>query len=249
MHNTVQSVATNTLLVPNVPRPFFSCPSAMKLIKSKFEQFGTVHDFIAMKGFARLMIVYEETMAAMAAKEAMDKTMLLWKMVGEEINLLSLDNEMALDESTMSMAIRIYYGQHNPINPDPNLMRLQIPDPGRNFLISPPGAPFEDWKQTQESPPNKAVLASDLMHAVADVSDDDMDDLEDFSLDHPANESDKLTPTLKIVLGEEQADHLPVITVQDYDGGKGNLDVSKKNNRLPFPKATAMPTPRPPLFS
>ncbi|KAG0168914.1 hypothetical protein DFQ30_004170 [Apophysomyces sp. BC1015] len=244
-----RSVATNTLLVPNVPRPFFFCPSALTLIRNKFEEYGAVHDFIAMKGFGRLMIIYEETMSAMAAREAMDKTTLLWKAVGQEVDMLTLDNEMELEESMMAMAIRIYYGQHNPINPDPNLMRLQIPDPGRNFLISPPGAPFEDWKQTQESPPNKAVLASDLMHAVADVSDDDVDDLEDFSLDRSDNDDDRFTPTLKIVLGEEPAEHLPVITVQDFDGVKGELDTTKKNNRLPFPKATVMPTPRPPLFS
>lgn len=32
---------------------------------------------------------------------------------------------------------------------------LQVPGLERNFLISPPGSPREDWRQTQEGEPSK----------------------------------------------------------------------------------------------
>ncbi|KAL0078605.1 Calcipressin [Phycomyces blakesleeanus] len=182
-NTSVQSIATNTLLIPDIPKNFFACSSAMKQIEEKFAEFGTISQFILMKGFGRIMVIYEETMAAIKAKLEIDRATLFWKQENENVEIIAMGKDLENIWNANTLEIRIYFGQHNPINPDLALSRLQVPDLERNFLISPPGSPFEDWEQTLESPPNKAVLASDLSHALADYSDDNMEDLDDFLLD------------------------------------------------------------------
>lgn len=134
---------------------------------------------------------------------------------------------------------------------------LKVPEAERNFLISPPGSPCEDWQQTRESPPNTAVLASDLTHAIADMSDDDIGDLENFSLENPEdterkqNNAGSKRVMLKIV-GQDDNDeneHLPQITVQNWDSSSDqeDMDISKRKPNKPFPRATILHTPRPPI--
>ena len=129
-----------------------------------------------------------------------------------------------------------------------------------------------------ESPPNTAVLASDMTHAIAEMSDDDLDDLENFRLESPmpsdddeGGDSKNITdkafsspkdsrrlsgttskrPTLVIVNSKgdhPESEHVPSITVQDWDGNEGQ-DKGDKNRRRPheFPKAKVLPTARPPV--
>jgi hypothetical protein len=139
------------------------------------------------------------------------------------------------------------------------------------LLISPPGSPFEGWEQIEEDAPNQAILASDLIHA-AEVSDYELDD-DEFNLDSPS--SSTLTPTPPVVApipsvkkktpsrfsivcakGLEQAEHLPSITVQDWDGNI-NVDLvdsdndedmfSKKTKEKRKTAADIVPTAMPPM--
>ncbi|KAI9491070.1 Calcipressin-domain-containing protein [Zychaea mexicana] len=190
------SIATNTLLMPNVPSVFFTYPIALEHVRAKFEDFGILYAFVAMKGFGRLMIIYEETACAIKARGVLDKVHMSWRELitdsGKiEVTDVSIGEEVQATQDRPGMEVRLYYGQHNPINPDPTLFTLQVPKSEKNFLISPPGSPFEDWEQTMESPPNTAVLASDMTHAVAEMSDDDLDDLENFRLESPMPSDDE----------------------------------------------------------
>lgn len=110
-----QSIATNTLLMPNVPRCFFSDPSILQDVRAKFEDFGTLYAFVAMKGFARLMIIYEETECAMRAKRILDKTTLSWEETPDAITLISLGEGNDAGRSTFNdeqtMQVRLYFGQ------------------------------------------------------------------------------------------------------------------------------------------
>lgn len=102
---------------------------------------------------------------------------------------------------------------------DPTLNSLQVPQFERNLLISPPGSPFEGWEQIAEDPPNQAILGSDLIYA-ANVSDYELDD-DELKLDHrPELPPKKPSSKFSIVCakGTEQPEHLPSITVQDWDG-------------------------------
>lgn len=96
-----------------------------------------------------------------------------------------------------------------------------MPQFQRNLLISPPGSPFDGWEQIEEDAPNQAVLASDLMHA-AEISDYELDDdeLELEAIHKEKMEIKKQQKAISIVCsrGSEQLEHLPSITVQDWDG-------------------------------
>ncbi|KAI8085576.1 Calcipressin-domain-containing protein, partial [Thamnidium elegans] len=115
------------------------------------------------------------------------------------------------------LEIRVYFGQHFAIHVDPALNSLQVPQFQRNLLISPPGSPFDGWEQIAEDPPNQAVLGSDLM-AAAEVSDYELDQDE---LQLEMKKKSLSTPSrFNIVCskGTEQPEHLPSITVEDWDG-------------------------------
>ncbi|KAI7872428.1 Calcipressin-domain-containing protein [Spinellus fusiger] len=245
------SIATNTLLLPDIPKCLMKCDSSLKSLKVKFEEFGSLSQFIVMKGFGRIMVVYESTAHAMQAKKTMDRETVAWHKETDSDTPHTLVFGQPPDSYLLenSFELRLYYGQHNPIHPDPVSSRLQVPELKRNFLISPPGSPFDDWEQILESPPNKAVLASDLSHALAEQGEDMLEDLDTFQLDGNPNESPipvsaapltgidsgsqcstsssgsyrAMGPKLKIVLGGsmESTEHLPLITVQDWDGETG----------------------------
>lgn len=102
------------------------------------------------------------------------------------------------------------------------------------------------------------MLASDLTHAIADMSDDDIDDLENFSLESPVDAEQKQSNgngkrvMLKIVGhddGNDGNEHLPQITVQNWDSSSDqeDMETSRRRPRKPFPRATIVHTPRPPL--
>lgn len=87
------------------------------------------------------------------------------------------------------------------------------------MLISPPGSPFDGWEQIAEDPPNQAILGSDLIYAT-NVSDYELDD-DELNLDQrPELPAKKPSSKFSIVCskGFEQPEHLPSITVQDWDG-------------------------------
>lgn len=98
------------------------------------------------------------------------------------------------------------------------------------------------------------MLASDLTHAIAELSDDDLDDLDDFQLDqHSASSHDtRPSSTLKIITASNNGhenENVPMITVQDCDDDQPSPPPSEKKPRADFPKARVVPTPRPPILS
>ncbi|CDH49383.1 predicted protein [Lichtheimia corymbifera JMRC:FSU:9682] len=270
--------------MPNVPAIFFQNPTVISTIRQHFESFGDLYTFVVIKGFRRLMIVYNETSSAVKARDFLDRRMLSWTTVDhsivEDLSLDYISSSMGCQAQQQppssplpgrryeDMIVRLYFGQHNPINPDPRLFQLQVPQSEKNFLISPPGSPFADWKQKTESPPNTAVLASDLTFTTQDVVDDD---LENFRLESPMSSDDEMedvnattTPTtpgkrssLMVIGCSGDADNqVPMITVQDWDGdavttSTGSMLQGTTTSRPPttsaFPKAKVVPTARPPV--
>jgi hypothetical protein len=143
--------------------------------------------------------------------------------------------------------------QHFAIHIDPNSTSLQVPQFERNLLISPPGSPFEGWEQIEEDAPNQAILASDLIHA-AEVSDYELDE-DELDLDTPLTTTTSIVnipkpKTVSIVCskGLEQPDHLPSITVQDWDGhisveldNSTNQDTTNKKKKVTHIIPTSLP--------
>ncbi|KAI8098586.1 Calcipressin-domain-containing protein [Halteromyces radiatus] len=264
------SIATNTLVIPNIPKLFFTSQDAIDTIRSMWEDFGELHQMIPMKGFRRLMVIYLDTQHAIAAKNYMDHRILYWQEIDNTMHIVGLettsDKDISNDLPLYEMEARVYFGQHNPINPDPASFSLQVPDLGRNLLISPPGDPCNQWEQRAESPPNKAILASDLLRALTTVDEqgdeDDLDMLDDFQLDDgpitkmPSTDTDtddipamqvvssplsstSSSPRLETPTLQLSFDHdsLPTIRIQDMDGSLLTQHHQKTNR----PSATARP--------
>lgn len=109
------SIATNTLLMPNIPALFFEYPASLAFLRSTFEKYGNLHAFVAMKGFRRLMIIYDETLCSVDAHDSLDKKTLLWTQpssTSESIYLYIKDAGECVDVPGLDdMQIRIYYGQ------------------------------------------------------------------------------------------------------------------------------------------
>lgn len=70
----------------------------LQQLRDQFEMFGPVHRFIPIKSFARVLVVYEETLHAMTAKSFMDRMVIRW-------------SEETEDESTEEFVIRVYFGE------------------------------------------------------------------------------------------------------------------------------------------
>ncbi|ORZ25454.1 Calcipressin [Absidia repens] len=277
------SIATNTLLIPNIPPSFFVGDQALQYLRKECARYGEVHQFIPMKGFGRVMVIYVDTTCAITAKDAVDEAKIYWIEIKDNdtkrARILGIDHgdddiaELCRNiRETSSIPysekyIRVYFGQHNPINPDPATLSLQVPDLGKNLLISPPGDPCHHWESRAESPPNKAILASDLLRALTTVDGDDdvdMDGIDDFKLDEgpvvpTGSTNDNVTysassplsspfssPTLISTHSDTPTlqisfdhEHLPTIKIQDMDGSLLAQHQQKINR--PKPSATARP--------
>ncbi|KAI8981448.1 Calcipressin-domain-containing protein [Pilobolus umbonatus] len=244
-----ESIATNTLIIPNIPSCFFGCDDAMLLIHDTFVEYGRLYSFVPMKGFRRLMIIYQETASATKAKQDLDKSTLLWQETEPFPTMISLNKPNSdyvnEDKDYESLEIRVYYGQHYSIEVDKN-RTLQVPQFERNLLISPPGSPFANWKQIEEDAPNQSILASDLVHA-ADISDYELDD-DELVLESPTRLKPPSAVRIVCSKGSKQLDHLPSITVQDWDGHKPLSNVEQEvHESIIKPKTGYIPTSMPPV--
>lgn len=108
-----ESIATNTLLIPDIPPCFFGCDDAMLLIHDSFAEFGPIYTFVQMKGFRRLMIIFQETVQAMKAKTTLDKRVVIWKERKPFPKIVTLTNIQEGDtwEGNQVFTLRVYYGQ------------------------------------------------------------------------------------------------------------------------------------------
>ena len=102
--------------MPNIPSSFFNYPMALEHVRTTFDDFGILYAFVAMKGFGRLMIIYEETTCAIKARNTIDRLILSWEELkmaddsGIEVSNVSIDQEKP-DNDRLWMEIRLYYGQ------------------------------------------------------------------------------------------------------------------------------------------
>jgi hypothetical protein len=108
-----ESIATNTLLIPSIPLCFFGCDDAMLLIHDTFATFGPIYTFVQMKGFRRLMIIFQETVHAIKAKTELDKHVIIWKerQPFPEIITLTQNDPDQTWEGNQVLKLRVYYGQ------------------------------------------------------------------------------------------------------------------------------------------
>ncbi|KAJ2479605.1 hypothetical protein IWW56_002968 [Coemansia sp. RSA 2131] len=147
--------ATNSLVVLFDDYSDAACDA----LRVKLEACGALWHFAKLKSFQRCLAVFHQTSDAQTAMSTLNSTSVLG------------DNKL-----------RIYYSTYTPLTqPQDNL--LNVPEQEKLWLISPPGSPPIDWRQTRELPPNALHLDHRLEAALQELG------LGQFALD-PADISD-----------------------------------------------------------
>ncbi|KAJ2849656.1 hypothetical protein IWW36_002460 [Coemansia brasiliensis] len=132
--------ATNSLVV------LFDTYSdeACEALRAKLETCGPLWHFAKLKSFQRCLAVFSQTANAQVAMRCLNGTPVLG------------DNKM-----------RLYFSMHTPLVNRPD--SLAVPNQEKLWLISPPGSPPIDWRQTREQPPNANYLDHRLEAALQEL--------------------------------------------------------------------------------
>jgi hypothetical protein len=113
-----ESIATNTLTIPDIPKEFFEYPQVFDDLRNFLQMYGPLHTFVAIKGFARIMAVYEETASAIMAKSELDKTEVYWRKSIDStdieiVQFIANDEQRptTLSDDIVHFLLRLYFGQ------------------------------------------------------------------------------------------------------------------------------------------
>ncbi|KAI9504194.1 hypothetical protein GGI25_002436 [Coemansia spiralis] len=115
-------------------------------LRSKLEEFGSLWHFTALRSFERCLAVFSCTADAQSARNALNLTLVL-----------------------PGNKIRMYYSMHTPLSQTQDSF-LHVPPQDKLWLISPPGSPPINWRQTREDPPNVTHLERRLEEALKELS-------------------------------------------------------------------------------
>ncbi|KAJ1944813.1 hypothetical protein EC988_005894, partial [Linderina pennispora] len=192
--------------------------AAADALHAKLSDCGTLWHFAKLPSFARCLAVFTETGNAQTAMRTLNRT-------------------AALDTNHMYM----YYSMHTSLQQAQDNF-LHVPAEEKLWLISPPGSPPIDWRQTREEPPNSRNLERGLERALRELGSggfvlnpQEVEDyesaeegLDGFSLDGPRqhiskggvdeeSDEDEIAGAMQRSRIDGQEDHLPTIFIQNYD--------------------------------
>ncbi|WFC99229.1 hypothetical protein MYAM1_001973 [Malassezia yamatoensis] len=241
---------SNTLMLTNLPAGFFDSEQLNSQLLELLRTYGPLVDWTPLASFGRGVVVYEREQDAAQAKWSLDRLLLLYEDENEQAHI----NDAPLRSGKDSDVLRVYFSAHTPLiflpDGDAILARdlvanrhqyLELPQTGRNFLISPPGSPPVGWEPREEDGPNKETLAQDLMDALHKLA------------DPQPSEASASRPPEEIVVMEPNQEHLshPGVIVHPTE----NLGLKTAPDcNISSVKATAesmqgrpVPTSRPPM--
>ncbi|KAJ1800061.1 hypothetical protein LPJ59_001382 [Coemansia sp. RSA 2399] len=137
-----QPEATNSLVV------IFDSFSdeACNALHSRLQECGLLWHFVKLKSFGRCLAVFADTADAQKAR-------------------YTLNSADVLPGNKM----RMYYSMHTPLSQTQDNF-LSVPAQEKIWLISPPGSPAINWRQTREDPPNATHLERRLEEALQELS-------------------------------------------------------------------------------
>ncbi|KAJ3040176.1 Calcipressin-1, partial [Rhizophlyctis rosea] len=156
------ALATNTLILANLaPQAFENEGSAVRVV---LERFGRVVRLSLLKSFLRVVVVFDSTADSQHAKDALHMV----EFLGREL--------------------RVYFGDHTDTthlsNPSAQPLNfLRVPEPEKNFLLSPPGSPPIGWVQLRESSPVSGGHNDALLDALHQLENDEGAQGMEFVLD------------------------------------------------------------------
>ncbi|KAJ2557244.1 hypothetical protein EV175_001463 [Coemansia sp. RSA 1933] len=157
-----QPEATNSLVVIF---DHFS-ENACNALHSKLKDCGPLWHFVKLKSFGRCLAVFADTADAQKARGTLNSTDIL-----------------------PGNKIRMYYSMHTPLSQMQDNF-LDVPAQEKLWLISPPGSPAINWRQTREDPPNATHLERRLEEALQELSFGQFSLNPDDVLDYDSTESD-----------------------------------------------------------
>ncbi|KAJ1852630.1 hypothetical protein LPJ73_002790 [Coemansia sp. RSA 2703] len=120
---------------------------ACDTVRERLEEYGSLWHFAKLRSFARCLAVFARTADCQAAMRGLNLTKL----------------------PASSNTIRMYYSMHTSTTQTRDSF-LGVPNQEKLWLISPPGSPPIDWRQTREEPPNAVHLDHRLHAALQELS-------------------------------------------------------------------------------
>ncbi|KAJ2005760.1 hypothetical protein GGI06_005434 [Coemansia sp. S85] len=223
--------ATNSLIAVFTTFSDHACDE----LRARLEAHGSLCHFAKLPSFERCLAVYAHTADAQAAMRNLNLTMLL-----------------------PNNKLRMFYSRHTSMSHTRGAF-LEVPAQEKLWLISPPGSPPINWRQTREDPPNPKHLDYRLEAALRELS------MGQFTLnptdipDYDSTDSDDE----KYVVGSARATETlhtspcppaPTILIQNYDSPQSSTSsavASTVHCRPPTPSTLStksfQPTARPPL--
>jgi len=198
------------------------------MIRDLVSKTASIHAWSPLKSLKRIVVSFFDEQSAIAVRSVWD------------------------GEAIMGDRCRVYFGAPTPISTQAS--RLNLPDAGKLFFISPPPSPPHGWEVKMEDAPNKMVHAEDLAEALAK--------LRHNPTAFPAADASPISPTDSKVEGgfasrqrsrsstlifQPQAeDDLPCVTVDDMTDEPLPLEMSPLPIS-PEPKPIMAHTARPPI--
>jgi hypothetical protein len=136
---------TNTLLITGINDVEVFSPPNISQLRDVIQRTAPLASWSPLKSFRRIVCSFTTVDDAVAVRGALD------------------------GEALLSSRLRIYFGEHTPLQPDGD-RHLHAPESKKLFFISPPPSPPHGWESKSEDPPNSVVVAEDLAHALAHLT-------------------------------------------------------------------------------
>lgn len=136
---------SNTLLITNLLNPATFNPATLQDIRTLIESTtqSPCHSFAPLRSLRRIIVSFFTSAAAIQVRQLLDR------------------------ETIMGSRVRCFFGEPTPIeDQDEKERHLKAPEAGKLFFISPPPSPPCGWESRHEDPPNRDVIASDLVEAL-----------------------------------------------------------------------------------
>ncbi|KAJ1826368.1 hypothetical protein LPJ56_002212 [Coemansia sp. RSA 2599] len=147
--STFKLEATNSLVILFDSFSDEACES----VRCKLESIGPLWHFAKLPSFERCLAVFAHTADAQTAMRTLNST--------------PVPTSDASASATNT--VRMYYSMHTDMEQTKDRF-LSVPNQEKLWLISPPGSPPIDWRQTREEPPNAVHLDRRIHAALKELS-------------------------------------------------------------------------------
>ncbi|KAF3071120.1 hypothetical protein GL218_00062 [Daldinia childiae] len=212
---------TNTLLITNLNDTEIFRPDNLQTLRELIQGTAPIYTWSPLKSFRRIIVSFFDEQAAIRVRSVWD------------------------GEAIMGERCRVYFGQPTPLDLHKD-DRLQLPDAGKLFFISPPPSPPHGWEMKLEDAPNKQVHADDLAEALAKLRHQaapaDVSPISPVESGPTTFKSRSRSSTLIYHPDEHGGSpNLPAISVDDMTDEPTELGLGQGGNTPPIKTHTARP--------